>query len=236
MNNRCKRILSKLKSIPYILNGFARPSYAQFGEDRILEYIFKTLNIEFPTYIDIGANHPVKGSNTYFLYTQGSRGILIEPDPKFHSLIRKARKGDTLLTSGIALNESKSEDFFIYSDKYNGWNTFSLEEVEVRRKMGIEYVNKIQVPLLNVNTILEKYFKSPPDLLSLDVEGLDEEILRSFDFDKYSPKVICVEIVRFGESDYVEQQQTIIDFLSDRGYILFANTKVNGIFVNNKTV
>lgn len=226
-----KRILSKIKSFPYILNGKARPSYSQVGEDRIIEYFLNQLNITKPIYLDVGANHPVKGNNTYFFYTQGGHGVLVEPDPSLHSLIGKSRPNDKLITSGVALQEEEEADFYIYAKKYNGWNTFSSEEVEVRKKNGIDIERKIKVPLVNINDIIENNFDNNSlDILSIDVEGLDEEIIRSLNFEKYSPKVICIESIRFGESDRSQKENTIIDFVKSKNYEVYADTFVNTIF------
>lgn len=44
------------------------PSYSQCGEDRILAFIFRSLGIDKPSYLDIGAHHPYMLNNTmYFI-------------------------------------------------------------------------------------------------------------------------------------------------------------------------
>jgi glycosyltransferase involved in cell wall biosynthesis len=58
-------------------------SYSQCGEDIIIDFLLTWLKIKNPTYLDIGANDPVKLSNTYYFYKKGSRGVLIEPDSIF---------------------------------------------------------------------------------------------------------------------------------------------------------
>jgi FkbM family methyltransferase len=232
MKDRILRIYSKIKSFPYILLGHARPSYAQFGEDRILEYLFKSLNIDKPFYLEIGTNHPVKGNNTYFFYTQGAHGVLVEPDVYYHHIIKNKRSGDVLVKEGVTFDDTEKADFYVFDLKYTGWNTFSTEEVEMREKQGIPYKKKVEVNLISINKLLEKYCKGKiVDLLSLDVEGLDEAILRAYDFENFAPKVICVEIIRFGESQFKKQEESIIEFLNEKGYEMYAFTNVNGIFI-----
>jgi FkbM family methyltransferase len=231
-SDKLKRIFRKLLEIPNLILGNGFQSYSQVGEDRILAYLFDKMKIENPTYLDIGTNHPINGNNTYYFYLRGSKGVLIEPDPKYKKTIQNQRPNDLLETCGIALSEATLRDFYIYPIKYAGWNTFSLEEVEVRQKEGINYESKISVPTVPITSILKKHFQTKEiDLLSLDVEGLDEEILRSIDYVNYGPKVICVEIIRYGDSQFVEKQDSIIDFLKNQGYTLYASTYVNGIFV-----
>jgi FkbM family methyltransferase len=233
MKDRILRIFSKIKSFPYILLGHARPSYAQFGEDRILEYLFKSLNIDKPFYLEIGTNHPIKGNNTYFFYTQGANGVLVEPDIYYHQIIKNKRSRDILVKEGVTFDETEKADFYVFDLKYTGWNTFSTEEVEMREKQGIPYKKKVKVDLISIKKLLDKYCKGRSiDLLSLDVEGLDEMILKAYDFENYAPKIICVEIIRFGESSFKTKEEGIISFLEDKGYELYANTYVNGIFVH----
>ncbi len=228
--NTIYRVIRKLTEIPNLLLGNGFLSYSQVGEDRILEFLFHNLQIKYPTYLEIGTNHPVKGNNTFYFYLRGSKGVLVEPDPYYHNVIRSIRKQDKLYTCGIALNEAKEADFYIYPKKYSGWNTFSDEEVAVRKKEGINYEKCVKVPLRNVNSILEENFSSPPDFLGIDVEGLDEEIVRSYDFDKFAPKVICIEVIKYGDSKYVKKQIELIQYIENKGYDLFASTHVNAIF------
>ncbi len=64
----------------------ARPSYAQGGEDLLIAGIAGFIGLHRPekdirlTYMDIGANDPVMGNNTYYFYKFGGcRGVLVEP-------------------------------------------------------------------------------------------------------------------------------------------------------------
>ena len=53
----------------------------------------------------------------------------------------------------------------------------------------------MKMPLLNINELMRKHWNGPPNLLSLDTEGFDLPILRSLDFKRLRPDVICVETV-----------------------------------------
>lgn len=79
------RIKQKLKRCFQNLSfdDFKKISYSQCGEDLIVSFIFNRLGILNPNYIDIGAHHPYKLSNTAFFYESGSRGINIEPDQNY---------------------------------------------------------------------------------------------------------------------------------------------------------
>src|SRR4051812_46243595 len=80
---------------------FGKPSFAQQGEDLALESVFGFLRVAKPSYIDIGAGHPIIGNNTYKFYRQGGRGVLVEPNPKLAELLRQVRPNDTVIEAGI---------------------------------------------------------------------------------------------------------------------------------------
>jgi FkbM family methyltransferase len=229
-------VASKLKAFWYILKGFGRPSFSQLGEDQILNFLFQSLNIKKPTYLDIGANHPVLGNNTYFFYHRGSKGICVEPEPHLFDIIKRIRKRDICLNIGIGVNDNKAANFFIFPKKYSGWNTFSKEEAEYRKLSGHPYERVIQMPLKNINDILIENFSIVPDFISIDVEGLDFEIIKSLDFEKFQPKVLLVETIRFGESVKAAKQQPLIDFICNKGYFVYADTGVNTIFCKNDII
>ena len=76
------------------------PSFAQEGEDMILKRIFEGVRSGF--YIDIGAFHPSKFSNTYYFYLRGWSGINIDPQPGVKSLFDKMRPRDINLELAIS--------------------------------------------------------------------------------------------------------------------------------------
>ena len=82
-----------------------------------------------------------------------------------------------------------------------------------------------------VKKILEKYFTAAaPNLIAIDVEGLDLEILKSLDCTRYQPEVICVEILLYDENQNGYKNEAIIDFMLSQQYKLYADTRVNAIF------
>ena len=221
------------KAVNKILLPHSQLAYAQSGEDLILAHIFYKLNIPKPSYLDIGANHPSFISNTYYFYLRGSRGVCIEPNPHLFRQIKKIRPGDIVLNAGVGINESSEADFYLFHAKADGLSTFSKIEADYWGEVGMKGIGKIRyekvikMPLITINTIIEKHFDKTPDFISLDVEGLDLDILSSLDYNLYSPKVICVETVVAGSNGDDE----MTDFLTTKGYKLFSKTPINNIFV-----
>lgn len=209
-------------------------SYAQCGEDLIVDFIFRALKKTKITYLDIGAHHPTYLSNTYLLYSKGNKGVCIEPDPILSEKIRRRRSRDTVLNIGIAANDDASAEFFIMTTPT--LSTFSRDEAKRYESYGQQKVEKvIQVPCLNVNTIMKKYFPCTVDFVSIDVEGKDLEILQSFDFFSYRPAVFCLETLSYTEDKSEKKLMDIIDFMLSKNYFIYADTYINTIFVDTES-
>lgn len=223
-----KRILNKLRNLLFKKhNPYCKISYSQCGEDLIIDFILKDKGIDLPTYIDIGASHPYFLNNTAIFYERGSRGINIEPDPELFKAFVKYRKRDINLNIGVG-EKQEERDFYIMSSR--GLNTFSkeiAEKYEKEQNYKIIEVKRIKVDTLN--NIIKKYFNNNfPDFLSIDCEGLEFEILKSYDFTFNFPKVICVETFNLSHGKIEEK---IIDYLLNNNYRLHSSTFINSIFI-----
>lgn len=88
---------------------------------------------------------------------------------------------------------------------------------------------KIKIETLTLAKALNTYLPSDTtiDFLSVDVEGLDFQVLTSNDWSKYKPNVVLVEDLNFS-FDSLDNSK-IYTFLSKRGYHFFAKT-VNTLF------
>lgn len=230
-----KRFIKKVKRGIEVILLKSKVSYSQAGEDIIVEYLFNSLNISHPTYLEIGTNHPKACNNTYKFYDKGCKGVCIEPDASMIEEIKKTRPNDTVLNIGIGITEQENANFYLFPKKYNGWSTFSLEEADFRKQETSISYETLSVPLKNINSIIKEYFNQHPNFISLDVEGLDLEILKSIDFDKYKPEVICVETVSFGYLNNTEKKlNNIAEFMETLGYFAYADTHINTIFCLKK--
>ena len=212
---------------------FAHPSFAQQGEDLIINSIFQNhLKINKPSFIDIGAYHPIYSNNTYLLYLQGSRGVLVEPNPAYTELLKSVRKEDTVLNIGIGITNDTEADYYVF-DKNSQLNTFSKERVdEYIKKYGPDILKEVvKMPLVNINQVLEEHFTDTPNIFSIDVEGLDLDILKTLDFERYRPNLFCVETSVYG-TFHVDDE--ITNFMETKGYTMRANTFTNSIYVDKQ--
>jgi FkbM family methyltransferase len=211
-------------------------SYAQQGEDLIVAEIFKKhLGIARPSYADIGAHEPIFDNNTYYFYERGSRGLLVEPNPFYADKLREARPGDAVLEAGIGpTGKDTVADYYVFRGD-GQLNTFSKAQADaVLARHGAQALDHVaQVRLVNVNEALADHFPAGgPDFLSIDTEGLDLDILRSLDFGRFRPKVVCAETSKMdGTVD-----GDILALMESRGYAVRGGTFVNTVFVDGQAL
>jgi FkbM family methyltransferase len=211
----------------------SRPSvsFSQSGEDLIIRFIFNALRITEPTYLDIGAYHPIHFSNTYLFYKNGSCGVCVEPDPQLIAAFRRRRPWDICINIGIGVGQKTTADFYILSSKT--LNTFSKSEAEKYAGYGQLIEKVIPIPLATINEILNNYFsEKAPNFISLDIEGLDLEVIKTLDFSKYRPEVFCIETLTYTEDKTEEKVSQIVDYMKSKDYFVYADTYINTIFVD----
>ncbi len=220
------RLLSKRE--PFV--AYKKESWSQSGEDIIIEYLFGLRKIENPSCLDIGAYHPMIANNTFKFFRKGSKVVNIDANPAAIEMFIQYRPNDINLNIGIGA-QNGSFDFYIMEDA--ALNTFSEAEKESLEKLGSKLKEVKKIAMLQVNEVLEKYFASKaPDLISIDAEGVDIDIIRSFDFSKYSPKVFCIETINYTPDGTGSRRIDLCDMIEAAGYFEYANSNINSIYVN----
>ncbi len=213
------------------------PSYAQAGEDRIIYFLFEMLgSVRGLRYADLGAAFPTGHNNTFLFYTLGGSGVLVEADPAYGPAYREARPRDRVEQAAIVPTRLSKQGTTVqfHAMQNPGWSTISVEHVQVAASLGKGPVRQtLAVPCMNINDLLEKYFPDGQlDILSMDLEGVDTEVLGEMDLMRFRPKVIIVE-----RPDTVTMDRSGIHFgvplLCPNGYQLFGSTFVNLIFVDS---
>jgi hypothetical protein len=211
---------------------FERISYSQSGEDLIIDYIFRRRKISNPSYLDLGANHPFSINNTFLFYQRGARGINIDANPASVKLFEQFRPLDINVNIGVGVSPGK-QDFFILNDP--ALSTFSEHEANIQKMNGKFIVKTLPVQVKTVNSIIEDYCGGVfPDFINIDLEGLDESIFSSINFEKSKPKVICLETVEYTVDGTGKKNEQLIRMVVEAGYSVYADTNINTIFVENK--
>ncbi len=214
------------------------PSYAQAGEDRIIFSLFRELGEESRPirYLDIGAAAPSGHNNTYLFYTLGGSGVLVEADSEYLPAYNAIRPRDAVENLAIVpkrLYSPSGIEFYAMEDK--GRSTILPDDSVLGGEASESKSNiKRTVPCATILDILGKYFENESiDILSIDIEGVDQEIIREIDYNRFRPKTIIYEFsVGAGElSDLLPD----IEFYKGIGYEIYAFTRSNVIFAD-KTV
>jgi FkbM family methyltransferase len=198
----------------------ANRSWSQHGEDAILCRELADV-IQSGYYLDIGANHPTKISNTFRLYAMGMRGIVVEPDPTLCSLHAKYRDGDIQLCAASADRDGLA---LFYRLSYHAVSTFSREACEQSIRNGCKLISRSLVPVFTLRTILNdcRIDERPVfALLSVDTESFDEVVLRSNDWTTHRPRVVIFE--------NNDGSPAIRNYLEARGYEWIASPGCNEI-------
>jgi FkbM family methyltransferase len=228
-----RTLLSNVRSTKPVGQEFGAMSFSQSGEDLIIDYLFRLRGISHPSYIDIGANHPFYLSNTAYFYLKGCRGINIEANPDLIDSFIKARSEDINLNCGVGITEEEL-DFFIINDPT--LSTFSQFEAETLIKTGkYHIVETKRIKTYTIASLLRKHCPGKlPDFLSIDIEGLDFEIIQAIDFETFKPKVICVESHNYSPTGSGIRREDLINYILSQGYHEYADTGLNSIFVEKK--
>lgn len=235
MKTVMKKILPKgiIKFMVHLKNnyfdGYAFKSYSQEGEDMILRRIFEKQPIGF--YVDVGAHHPKRYSNTYFFYKKGWRGINIDAMPGSMTLFERVRPRDINIEKPIS---SKKEILTYYAFNEPALNGFSKKLSEARdgaNNYSILFTKDIETSTLE--DVLDGYLYSNQtiDFLSIDVEGLDFDVIKSINIRKYRPRVILVEMLGASLTDL--QQDPIYNLLVSENYELYSKA-VNTVIFKSK--
>ena len=220
---RAKRIVRPDCTLPH--------AFSQEGEDLILARVFESQRLGF--YVDVGAHHPIRFSNTYLFYLRGWTGLNLDATPGSMAAFRKLRPRDINLEMAIA-EEPGTLVFHMFNEP--ALNTF--DPVLAKERDGKDHYRIIETRKIETKTlawILTEYVydKQLIDFLSVDVEGLDLAVLRSNDWQLFSPRYVLAE-----DFSVVSIEETlnspIATFLRSVGYSLFAKTAHTQVFRQQK--
>jgi FkbM family methyltransferase len=210
----------------YVKTKFPRhfyfPSYSQWGEDALIsQFIYGDRGV----YVDVGSGHPIQGNNTYFLYQRGFSGVLVDPIKKNIEQARKWRPLDSVVHSLVGHD---SELVTFYEFQNYGISTTQIKRANSLQSAGFILADSYSMMSRTLTDILEENLVPKAfDLLSCDVEGEELNVLKSLDFEKYEPKVICVEELMLSPSADSELRS----FLSSVNYELVISAWNSHIFL-----
>lgn len=212
------------------LDGYALKSYSQEGEDMILNRLFEKQQKGF--YVDIGAHHPKRFSNTYYFYKKGWTGINIDAMPGSMKPFNKCRKRDINIEKPVS---DKKQILTYYAFNEPALNGFSKELSKERNTNdnGYQIIFEKDIETLTLEEILDVNLPDNQeiDFMTIDVEGLDFMVLKSNNFEKYKPKFILIEILGKTFSEIYNSE--ITKFLEKNNYSIYSKAVYTVIFKKN---
>ena len=213
-----------VERLSFFLLPFGQIAYGQNAEDIVLaKFLDERLkNKQKGFYIDIGAHHPFRYSNTYYFYQRGWRGLNIDADEKAIQLFKIFRPRDINVQALVA-KENKLRSYYIFSDRAFNTGDPHLAQAIIKEKRA-RLLKKTQMRSEQLPKILHQYLPTSQkvDFLSIDVEGLDEEVLQAYDFVHFAPSYLLIEDLNFINNLSRKNLTKIAPFLKKQGYVLVA--------------
>lgn len=231
LTRRVRDVLSVLigKSFVYSKREFGHHqiSFSQEGEDSLLMRIFNAKPDGF--YVDVGAHDPQRFSNSYSFYRRGWKGINIDPLPGSKAKFDLQRPRDINLEMGVSSRKGKMLYYSFSEPALNTFDSITANTYASHSKLLAE----INIEVSPLRDILGVYL--PPgvsiDFLSIDVEGLDLDVLRSNDWARFRPRFVLTEALSMSDICHV-QQTDLYEYMTTVGYTLFGKT-VNTLFFSD---
>lgn len=206
-------------------------SHTPYGEDIIIDKLLEWKKKGF--YVDVGAYDPSRFSNTKRFYLKGWQGINIEPNPENIAKFYKERPRDRNLNIGIA-DRTGIRKFYVFEP--SSLSTFDSNVAKNYRRLGFKVFKIHKVKVLRLASVLARYCnRRNIDFLNIDTEGLDFQVLKSNNWKKFRPKVICLEIPSLSNPNESNPDRKLGSatkrFFSRLGYKMAARTISNAFFV-----
>lgn len=213
-----------------------RSFYSVYGEDAIIMGVMDRYSMQTGkqlelSYIDIGAWRPIKGSNTYFLYKKGFSGTVVEPNPHFKRMWRSIRPRDKYLAIGCGLEPYAKLQIFHPGAASNTFSSSFAQEISDSQNHKVTH--SLNVPLKTLKEIVGDHVLNSklPFLLDIDIEGMDYQVISSYDFPAgFRPLIILIEDKPpVGDST---DSLLIQNVLASHQYRLLARTVVTAVYVD----
>ena len=137
-------------------------------------------------YVEVGANHPTEQSLTWFLELQGWRGVLVEPNPALYKLLCEQHPRSRTFQVAVG-NPEDTGIAELHLGVGHGQSAIKPDfDVELSGEV-------VQVQMRTLNSVLAEAGVERIDFLSVDVEGMELDVLRGLELGRYSPQLILIE-------------------------------------------
>lgn len=200
---------------------FGSTTYSQHGEDFHLVNLIHLLKLQKPTYLDLGAYHPYHISNSALLYQRGFRGINIDANHRVIEVFQKERPEDQSYALGIGV-ESGVMPFYLESEQ-SVLNSLVQEHFDKHLTVyrSVEFITVVTLNQL-VDEKCQGFF---PEILLMDIEGMDLPVLKNTEFERSKPKIVLAEIE-------LKDTHSAIQMMESKGFYLMTRIVSNLLFID----
>lgn len=194
--------------------------WTQHGEAAHIEFIFghkKGIAVE------VGAADGIICSNTYHLERRGWRVLCIEPNPLYRRALRKNRRESIYCAIGaVNKNKQKFKVYEVQPKNYSAVSGLRPDKDALAAHGKVPRPKTFEVPVRTLDYCLEASGITKLDLVSIDVEGTEQDVLDGFDISRWKPKMVIIE-------DWVGGRYR--SWMCRRGYYVMSRAGVNEIFL-----
>jgi len=203
-NTRAEPEIQTPPEIKGLIEKYGPKLYSQNFEELLIRDFFNDRKDGF--FVDVGAGQYKINSTTYFLEKHlGWKGIAIDAISRYEKGYLLNRKNTQFYSFYVADKSDDEIDFYIIERN----KRLSTGNVEAARRQG--KFEKVKVPTITLNDLLEREVVSTFDFLSMDIELAEPPALAGFDIKKYKPLLVCIE----AHEPVLEQ---ILDYFSKNNY------------------
>ena len=198
--------------------------YGQYGDDAIIKNIIfeKNLGIDIYNvkYLELGVSEPMQISNTYMFYELGGTGILIDANPVIENKVKIVRPRDKFINCAVSGNDEFERKMKFYvCNTSAALSTLNKDHIKSGHGVLDEQFTEITVDVRGINEILSE-LDFCPDLVSIDIEGEDENVIRKWDFNIAKPSIFVIE----------SMSDVTMEVMLLNGYELYAVNTGNAFF------
>ena len=200
---------------------------SQFNLDKIIFSLFKDKK---GFYIESGASHPIDQSNTYFLESNGWKGMLIEPRTD-HNVEYSMYRPNSIVENYALVGDNHNEDTIsAYSgDVGHMYNVTGIHGTELLKYNNNIKINKVEWKASTLNSILRRHQIKNVDFFSLDVEGYEHDVISGIYFEYVKFEVILIETHDYSWCDKTDD----FSYLENYNYYLYNRpTDSHQIWIN----
>jgi FkbM family methyltransferase len=214
-------------------------SFSQAGEDlQIAQLLGRTEDVH---YLDVGCLWPVVHSNSFLFYGHGGHGLCIDPNPEVADSYRSERPRDVFLNAAIGSTPGE-RTYYMFENPV--FNTFSEERAALvqrrgKRRPGRALVDQVQVEIITLDeaiaqTGFAERCDGRLDFLSVDVEGMEAEVVGGFSFDALRPRLVVCEQIRRRRDAPPPEETEVAAVLAEHDYWIAGYTGHDIYFLDGR--